>query len=248
MIAFIASPPEAGRGDCLDKLYRIFRAGSECDPYAKAAYGPEFTCHPHGWGMVLYDGVDLHHFRSSLPTWETDIPLPPIKGKCLYAIFHSRMASDPTLSSAICSHPFIATTDKEVLLFAHNGGIEVDASASSRLVDSEWALARIVQVGEIEAALTELKERTKPESALNILLLTIPRDEKSPPAIYALNFYKTENPNLAAYYKMYIADFAGGKVVMSSTFKDMKLGGMTNIIPAPFGQLLSFSNSRSTVE
>jgi predicted glutamine amidotransferase len=248
MIAFIGSPPEAGRGDCLDKLYRIFRAGSECDPYAKAAYGPESACHPHGWGMALYDGVGLHHFRSSLPSWQTDIPLPPIKGKCIYAIFHSRLASDPTLASVICSHPFMDATDKEVLLFAHNGGIEMGASSSSRLVDSEWALARTVQMGGIEVALPELKERTKPESALNFLLLAIPRDEKSSPAIHALNFYKTENVNLAAYYKMYIADFAGGKVVMSSTFKDMKLGGMTNIIPAPFGQLLSFSNSRSTVE
>jgi hypothetical protein len=166
------------------------------------------------------------------------VELPPVKGKKVYAIFHSRLASDPTLDSPICSHPFIAATDKEVLLLAHNGGVAVPEPSAARIVDSEWALAQIVKAGGIELALPELKERTKPGSALNLLIMSIPRDEKIPPAIYGLNFYKADKPNQTEYYKMYLADFAGGKVLMSSTFKDLKIEGMTNIQPAPFGALL----------
>ncbi len=241
MIAFIGGKRGKAQSAGLQTLYRAFRDGSKCDPYVKDAFGPASTCHPHGWGFVLYDGGRLHHYRSSLPAWQEDVPLPPVKGRNVYAIFHSRLASDPTLNSPICSHPFLAATDKEVLLLAHNGAVNPPHPPASRVVDSEWALAVMAKAGRIEKALPELKKRTRPNSALNLLVLAIPRDGKNPPAIHCLNFYKTDEPGRVAYYKMYTAGLAGGKVVLSSTFKDLGINGLANIQAAPFGQLFSFS-------
>jgi hypothetical protein len=182
----------------------------------------------------------LHHFRSSLPVWQEEVSIPSIKGKKnVYAVFHSRYASNPALKSAVCSHPFIASTKTEVLLLAHNGGVNVDASSAPGIVDSEWALGEIAKAGGIKEALPLLKERTKPNSALNLIMLTIPRDEKIPPVVHCLNYYKTEEPDRIAYYKMYTGDYAGGKVFLSSTFKDLEIEGLTNIKAAPFGQLFS---------
>ena len=231
MIAFAG-----GQSVNLEPLYQAFRLGSRCDPYVKNAFGT-YACHPHGWGMALYDGSNLHHFRTARPAWQQDIPLPAIAGENVHAIFHSRLASDPTLNTPICSHPFIATTDTEVLLLAHNGGVAVDATAGPRVVDSEWALAVIVKAGGLEKALPYLKERTRPNSGLNLIVLAISRDEKAAPVIHCLNYHKAENPDRAAYYKMYTADYEGGRVFISSTFKDLEIKGLTNLTPAPFGEL-----------
>jgi hypothetical protein len=235
MIAFVGN----GSAD-LRNLFRAFRAGSQCDPYVSGAFGRKHTSHPHGWGLALYDGVNLHHFRSSRPAWQEDVPLPPIKGKTVYAIFHSRLASNPKLDSPICSHPFIAATNKEVLLFAHNGGVEVDKNSPRNIVDSEWALAAMVKAGGMEKkVLRRLKDRTTPNSALNLAVMSIPRRKKTSPAIHCLNYHRATDQGSVAYYKMYTGDFAGGKVFFSSTFKDLKIKGLTNIQPAPFGQHFS---------
>jgi predicted glutamine amidotransferase len=226
-----------GKSANLDPLYQAFRAGSKCDPYVKNAFDAGYTCHPHGWGMAFHDGANLHHFRTSLPAWEQDISLPPIAGEKVLAIFHSRLASDPTLNAPICSHPFIAAADTQVLLLAHNGGVEVDDTAAERMVDSEWALAQIVKAGGIEKALPYLKERTRPNSALNLLVLAVGRDKSTPPVVHCLNYHKAETPQRQAYYQMYTADYQGGRVVMSSTFKDLEIAGVTNIELAPFGEL-----------
>jgi len=232
MIAFVGNGSTDLRG-----VFAAFRENSKCDPYVKAGLGQEYTCHPHGWGLALYDGVDLHHVRSSLPVWETSPALPPMKGKVIYTIFHSRLASNPALNSPICSHPFIAYTNREVLLLAHNGGVAVEDPSAAQMVDSEWALSVIAKAGGLEDALPELKSRTRPNSALNLLLLTIPRDKRLAPTIHCLNYFKTEQAERADYYRMYTGDFAGGKVVLSSTFKDLGINGLTNIEPAPFDQL-----------
>jgi hypothetical protein len=236
MIAFVGAGSTDLRG-----IFAAFCEGSKSAPYVGAALGQEYTCHPHGWGLTLYDGIDFHHIRSSLPVWETKTALPTIKGRVVYAIFHSRLASNPALNSPICSHPFIAYTDKDVLLLAHNGGVEVEDPAATRMVDSEWALSMIAMAGGLENALPQLKKRTKANSALNLLLLTIPRDGTMTPTIHCLNYFKTAQPERADYYRMYTGDFAGGKVVLSSTFKDLGIGGLTNIEPAPFNQLFCLS-------
>ena len=142
MIAFV------GRGDAdLHSLFAAFREGSKCDPCVAPALGPEYTCHPNGWGYAIYDGLHLHHFRSSRPVWEEEVQLPAIAGEAVYAIFHSRLASDPRLKSPICSHPFIAATDEAILLLAHNGGVEVDEPSVKGVVDSEWVLGVIARAG-----------------------------------------------------------------------------------------------------
>ena len=116
-------------------------------------------------------------------------------------------------------------------------GWQVEDPSAAQMVDSEWALSVIAKAGGLENALPELKKRTRPNSALNLLLLTIPRDGRMTPAIHCLNYFKTAQPERADYYRMYTGDFAGGKVVLSSTFKDLGIGGLTNIEPAPFDQL-----------
>ena len=240
MIAFVGAGSTDLRG-----IFDAFREGSKSDPYVKAALGQEYTCHPHGWGLALYDGIDFHHVRSSLPIWEANTALPPMKGKAIYAIFHSRLASNPALNSPICSHPFIAYTNKDVLLLAHNGGVEVEDPSATRMVDSEWALSVIAKAGFLENALPQLRKQTRPNSALNLPLLTIPRDGRMSPTIHCLNYFKAAQPERADYYRMYTGDFAGGKVVLSSTFKDLGIGGLTNIELAPFDQLFCLGGKQT---
>jgi hypothetical protein len=234
MIAFAG-----GKSANLEPLYEAFRTGSKCDPYVKNAFDSRPTGHPHGWGLGVYDGINLHHFRTSLPAWDQNIPLPPVVGENIHALFHSRLASDPTLDLPICSHPFVAATGTEVLLFAHNGGVEVDANAPARMVDSEWALDIIVKMGSIGKALPYLKECTRSNSGLNLMILAIPRQPGAPPVIHCLNYHKAENPEREAYYKMFVGDYEGGRVFISSTFKDLEIKGLTNVTPAPFGKLFS---------
>ena len=234
MIAFV------GSGDAdLAGIFRVFREGSKCDPYVSAALGQEYTCHPHGWGFALYDGGHLHHFRSSRPVWEEEIQLPPISGRQVYGILHSRLASNPALDSPVCSHPFIAATDREVLLLAHNGGVNPDTSSPEGIVDTEWALGVVAKAGGLEEALPLLKERTKPNSALNLIVLAIPRDQSRRPALQCLNFFKTEQEGRKAYYTMYTAEVNGGRIFFSSTFKGLGIKGLSNIQVAPFEQLFS---------
>jgi predicted glutamine amidotransferase len=229
MIAFVGD----GSAD-LAALFAAFQKGSQNDPYVQAALG-KYTCHPHGWGYAIYDGTDLHHFRSSHPVWQEEVALPRMKGSPVYAIFHSRLASDETLNTPICSHPFITSTDKEVLLMAHNGGLKVEDDSAGRIVDSEWALSVIAKAGSMEEGLQRLKKLTR--SALNLLLLRIPRDGNQSPSIHCLNFFKSNQPERIAYYQMFTADFAGGKVVLSSTFKD--LPSLQNVQIAPFDRVFS---------
>ena len=225
-----------GRSEAdLKHLYAAFQTGSGCDPYLAPA-GMSQTCHPHGYGYVIFDTEKgLHHFRSERPAYEEPAPLPPVKG-LVYAVFHSRLASDPNLSGHIFSHPFMAATQKGALFLAHNGGVEPD-QLPGRMVDSEWALQRIVDAGSIEGALPLLKSRTKKDSALNLMLLAIPRAGGTQPSLYYLNYYQTDNPGKQDYYRMFWGDMPGGKVVFSSTFKDLAIPGLGEATPAPFGEL-----------
>src|SRR6478735_4810564 len=139
----------------LAEIFRAFQDGSGCDPFVTKALGEKYTCHPNGWGYVLYDGHNLHHYRSNLPVWHEPAPLPNLQGKRIYAIFHSRLASDPNLDLPTCSHPFVGATDQEIIFFAHNGGIQEDVPLPN-VVDSEWALAQIVKAGSVESAMPKL--------------------------------------------------------------------------------------------
>jgi predicted glutamine amidotransferase len=234
MLAFVGD----GSAD-LTSLFAAFQKGSQQDPYIHSALG-KYTCHPHGWGYARYDGTDLQHFRSSAAAWQEKLELPRRKGRSVYAVFHARLASDETLNTPICSHPFITATDKEVLLLAHNGSVQVEDASAGRIVDSEWALSVIARTARIEDALQRLKRLTP--SALNLLLLRIPREASQPASLHCLNFFRSDQPAKIAYYRMYTADFAGGKVFMSSTFKDLPIKGLRNIQPAPFDQFFKLGD------
>ena len=231
MIGFVGDGPAD-----LKKLFAAFRQGSQHDPYVKTAFG-NHSCHPHGWGYVLYDGVNLHHYRSSAPAWQEAVELPRLTGKTLYAIFHSRLASDETLNSSICSHPFVIATGDEVLFLAHNGGVKVEDTSLGRIVDSEWAFSLIAKARGIQGALPQLQTAT--HSALNLMLLRVPRDKDQAALLECLNFWKPSPPEKVAYYSMYTADYAGAKVFMSSTFKDLPLEGLQNVEPAPFNEVFA---------
>lgn len=239
MLAFVGEGPTDLTG-----LFAGFRQGSRHDPYVKPALG-NHTCHPHGWGYALYDGTNLHHFRSSAPVWEEKVRLPRTKGKYVCAMFHSRLASDEALNTPICSHPFLTSTNEEILILAHNGAVSVEDTSAGQVVDSEWALSVIARTSCIDEALQRLRGRTK--TALNLLLLRIPRAGNQSPSIHCLNYYKSDEPKRIAYYRMYTADFVGGKVVMSSTFKDLNIKGVQNIQPAPFDQLFSLGEGKSAL-
>lgn len=216
-------------------LYHAFRTGSECDPYLAPA---EMSCtsHGHGYGYAIFDSNSgLHHYRSKKAVFEDEARLPRLTGN-IYAILHSRLASDATLSGPIFSHPFVAATEKELVFFAHNGGVEPDG-LPDRMVDSEWALQEIVKAGSIEQALPLLKRKTKRDSALNLLIMVIARADGNTPVIHYVNFYDTDRPGKREYYKMFSGDMPGGKAVFSSTFKDLPIPGLQNIAEAPFGEL-----------
>jgi hypothetical protein len=243
MIAFV------GEGSMdLEGIFGAFREGSKCDPYVTAALGRDYDCHPDGWGYALYDGSSLRHFRSSLPVWQEKVSLPKVTGKNIYGIFHSRLASDPSLNSPICSHPFIIATNKEVLLLAHNGSVQVDDASAKGIVDTEWAFSEIVKAGGLKRVLPRLKEQTKPTSALNLVLLSIPRDQKAPSVMQCLNYYRASQPGRIEYYKMYTADFTGGKIFFSSTFKDLDISGLSNVELAPLGEVFNLQTPNSRID
>jgi hypothetical protein len=70
-------------------------------------------------------------------------------------------------------------------------------------------------------------------------VVEIPRDKGTPAAIHGLNFYKSKELAREQYYRMYTADLPGGKVCLSSTFKDLGIPGLINVKEAPFGELFS---------
>lgn len=220
----------------LQNLYEAFCQGSACDPYLKKA-GYNHTCHKDGWGYVLLDGNGLHHYRSARPVFEDKVAWPRLRGK-IYAILHSRLGSDQTLNGHICAHPFAGFTDAAALYLAHNGGVECE-NLPKRMVDSEWAFAQIIKAGSLEKALPFLREKTRQGAALNLLQLSIFRDEKKAPALQYLNYYKTDLEGRIAYYQMYCGDLPGGHAVFSSTIADLPVKGLANIKKTPFDQLLT---------
>jgi predicted glutamine amidotransferase len=188
-------------------------------------------CHGQGWGYAIYDGKSLHHFRSSLPVWAEAVLLPETSGKKVRMVLHSRLASNPALNLPIHSHPYMAATDEDILFLAHNGGVNEDTPRAN-VVDSEQVLGEIARHG-IEGALPDLKRRTKENSALNLVILKVPRDYRQNAEIFCLNSYKGEE----SYYGMFTATLGNGRVFMSSTFAGMALLGLGNIQQAPRDEL-----------
>jgi len=190
--------------------------------------------HCHGWGYVVHAANGLFHYRSARSIYEDDASLPKLEGE-IRAIFHGRFASDEKLTGHIFSHPFVTTTEREVVFLAHNGGVKPDHQPE-RNVDTEWALAQIIQAGSLDQALPKLKEHTL--SALNLLVLSIQRSSGTPAVLQGVNYYKSQELPKVAYYEMYRGTMPGGRVFVSSTFKNYRenVPGLTLRGPAVFGE------------
>ncbi len=194
--------------------------------------------HSHGWGYVIHAANGLFHYRSAQSIYEDDAALPKMEGE-IRAIFHGRFATNQELMAHIFCHPFVAATDRALLYFAHNGSVTPTVQ-TDRKVDSEWALDEVAAAG-LEAALPKLKEQTV--SALNILVLTVPRGSGAAPILHGLNFFKpTEKPKVD-YYRMYCGKMPGGGAFVSSTLtlEGAKVDNLKVTGPAPFGELLALS-------
>jgi len=195
--------------------------------------------HSHGWGYAIHASNGLFHYRTATSIYDDVTPLPPLEGE-IRAIFHGRFASDPRLAGHIFSHPFAASSDREILFLAHNGGVKPD-HLPARKVDTEWALKQIIQAGGLDLALPKLKEHTG--SALNLLVLSIDRSSGTPATLRGLNYFKSQEPPKVAYYQMYLGTMPGGCAFVSSTIKNdsAKVKGLENIEPATFGKLVTLA-------
>jgi len=195
--------------------------------------------HSHGWGYVIHAANGLFHYRTTTSIYDDPTRLPPLKGE-IRAIFHGRFASDPSLAGPIFSHPFAASSDREILFLAHNGSVNPDR-LPARKVDSEWVLEQIIQSGGLEKALAKLKEHTA--SALNLLVLSIDRTNGTPATLRGLNYFTSEEPPKVAYYQMYLGAMPGGRAFVSSTIKNdsAKVKGLAMTGPATFGELVTLA-------
>jgi hypothetical protein len=195
---------------------------------------PGCSRHGHGWGYAIHAANGLFHYRTAASIYEDEAPWPRLEGE-IRAIFHGRFASDLTLTGHIFSHPFVASTDRELLFLAHNGGVQPDVM-QPRKVDTEWVLEQIVQAGGLEQALPKLKDHTL--SALNLLILCVDRSGGTPAKLRCLNYFKSREPAKLAYHEMYLGAMPGGLAFVSSTFKNYSanVNGLAILGPATFGE------------
>lgn len=218
------------------ELYAALKCACANDP-TLAAVAPGCSAHCHGWGYVIQADNGLFHYRTARSIYQDEITLPKLEGR-IRAIFHGRYASKPELVGHIFSHPFVATSDTQVIYFAHNGGIGVEG-LPERKVDSEWALEQIITMGGVEAALPKLKDHTK--SALNLLVLTINRKTDTPALLEYFHYFKPKESGKIKYYSMFEGTMPGGRALVSSTITlpGASLVNLTNVRPAVFGKLIS---------
>lgn len=229
----------------VQELYAALRCACAEDP-SLAAVAPGCSAHCHGWGYVIHADNGLFHYRTARSIYQDEIALPKLEGR-IRAIFHGRYASKPELAGPIFSHPFVATDDTRTIFFAHNGGVEV-SGLPERKVDSEWALEQIMAQGGIEPALPLLQEKTK--SALNLLLLTIGRDQGAPAVLNYFHYFKPTEPGKVKYYTMYEATMPGGRALVSSTltWPGAKLTSVTGLQEAVREKLINLDEANAEAE
>ena len=218
------------------ELYSGLKRACSNDP-SLSAVAPGCSRHCHGWGYVIQADNGLFHYRTSRSIYDDDITLPKLEGQ-IRAIFHGRYASKPDLAGHIFSHPFMMADDKRTTFFAHNGGVRVEG-LPERKVDSEWAMEQIIAAGDIAPALPKLKEHTG--SALNLLILEIGRELKTPALLRYFHYFKPKEPGKVEYYSMFEGAMPGGRALVSSTLTlpEAKVTSLKNIRPAIFDALTS---------
>ncbi len=193
-------------------LYVALRKASENDSLA------EGTKHGDGWGYVIFSDSRLIHYRTEKAIYEdVTLELPAIEGT-VHAVFHARKAGPNSSSgSPIFSHPFTAVTGNKALFLAHNGDLKVSVPEHS--VDSEFALQKIIETGDLSTASGELFEVT--DKVLNLFLLTIERSTLNARIEY-INHWNEEEKGY--YHKLYMKSMSGGSAVYSATMSE-SLGG-----------------------
>jgi predicted glutamine amidotransferase len=229
----------AGKSEAdVRELHLALKSACKFDPTLKGIVA-DCSSHCHGWGYVIHAANGLFHYRTATSIYEDNAPLPRIEGE-IRAIFHGRFASDPKLAGHIFSHPFVASSDREVVFLAHNGGVKAD-NLPARKVDTEWALEQIIQAVGIEQALPKLKDHTG--SALNLLILSIDRRSGTPATLRGLNYFTSHEQAKVDYYQMYLGTMPGGRAFVSSTIKNdsAKVNGLAITGPATFGELLTLA-------
>jgi glutamine amidotransferase len=222
MFAYVGSSHED-----INQLYEELKKAAECDNTRSTG----ITKHSDGWGFVIFTGMKLLHYRTHIPIFKDKFKLPEINGKT-YAIFHARGASPISpKGSPLFSHPFVATNNWQMVFLAHNGSMkkEVMQELQQNSIDSEFALNKIIENGNLNSAIKELKEKT--ETALNLLVLTFDKKEYNPKLEY-FNYWKKENED--AFYQMYKKEFKHGKAVFSSTM-NQKIKGK----PCAFDEIIN---------
>jgi glutamine amidotransferase len=184
---------------------------------------------------VIHADNGLFHYRTGRSIYDDKISLPRLEGN-IRAIFHGRYASNKELAGPIFAHPFMVANDSQVTFMAHNGGVEPD-SLPPRKVDSEWALEQLTHHSDATAALSKLMSRTK--SALNLLILTVGRENGTPATLSYFHYFKPTELDREKYYRMFEGAMPGGRAVVSSTMSEYtKVRGLTDIKQAEFETLV----------
>ncbi|MCG3109470.1 hypothetical protein L3N51_01762 [Metallosphaera sp. J1] len=195
--------------------------------------------HPHGWGIVALTEDRLIHHRSSRPVFEpsersTLINLVDSLSGRMMVIIHARKASDPSLVSSMYSHPYLESNDRELLYVAHNGSVNLSLGkeigmAVEGVVDSEL-VARYLSMKGVNSV-NELIPYTR--TALNLLVLKIPRGVGSPLSRASLHYFNWANSN-DPYYDLHV----GKGYVMSSSLSKV---GCRSLGQAEKGKLMELT-------
>jgi glutamine amidotransferase len=230
----------AGRSETdVRELHAGLKRACDNDP-TLSGIAPGCSRHCHGWGYVIRAANGLFHYRTATSIYEDDASLPRLAGE-IRAIFHGRFASNETLAGDIFSHPFVAATGREIIFLAHNGGLQPD-DLPERMVDTEWALEQIIQAGGLDQALPTLKQHTK--SALNLLVLSIGRNNGTPAVLRGLNYFlNPDQPAKKNYYQMFLGTMPGGRAFVSSTIRNdcAHVKGLAHLEAAAFGELFTLA-------
>jgi predicted glutamine amidotransferase len=173
---------------------------------------------------VIYDKKNVIHYRSRNAIFSEEFILPSIVEGEFYAIFHARKASRKETVSTLFSHPFLESSEREIIFLAHNGYVnegklreKLGFNGSS--IDSELIAKVIAKYGTKDEVIGELKDITV--SALNLLILKIYK-ENGKAGLYYINYYKCSKD----YYQMYLSTEMKGRAVFSSTLLDYGVEGV----------------------
>ena len=206
----------------LERLVSALQEAAKRDPIAEKAHLRK-SIHSDGWGYAMYSDRKLTYHRSGRPIFEEGIVLPPTGGRML-AIFHARQASVGNPRGEKFSHPFCSDAEDGLILLAHNGTLDKGKLARrlrfdgdlGDITDSELVLKYAARMG-LAAASTDLKDCTKPNSALDLLALEVRTDGRA--EVFVNHFYRETRGGFdrAKYYELYQQSFPRGTAVFSST-------------------------------